>query len=135
MPSDCLSPDTHRNGLAQQHPQASPALAPVQGAVPFLSEAGPALLEAPASATVQLTLAGHQVRVTLRDTDETRLLARIKALVQGFPEEMPAPASTPPVCPSHGPMRESAKDKGTWYCPTKMADGSWCKTRHPTKFI
>jgi hypothetical protein len=30
-------------------------------------------------------------------------------------------------------MKESVKAKGTWYCPTKMADGSYCKARHPEK--
>jgi hypothetical protein len=30
-------------------------------------------------------------------------------------------------------MKESTKAKGTWYCPAKMADGSYCKARHPQK--
>ena len=134
MPPDRLAPDTYRNGFAQQHPHTSPGLALDRGTVSSFAEAGPTLLEAPASATVHITLAGHQVRVTLRDTDEMRLLDRVKALVQEFPGEMPAPLSTtPPVCPAHGSMRESTKDKGTWFCPAKIADGSWCKTRHLAK--
>lgn len=36
-----------------------------------------------------------------------------------------------PVCPFHGPMKESAKAPGTWYCPSKMGDGSYCKERFP----
>ena len=36
-----------------------------------------ALPEAPASVNCHITLAGRQVQVTLRDTDETRLLARL----------------------------------------------------------
>jgi len=37
----------------------------------------------------------------------------------------------PPVCPYHGPMKESTKVKGTWFCPAKMGDGSYCKEKHP----
>jgi len=99
-------------------------------------EPAPALPEAPASANVHVTLAGRQVQVTLRDTDEERLLARLEALLQRFPVETPAQDSaTPqtPVCAWHGAMQESTKAKGTWYCPAKMADGSYCKSRHPEK--
>ena len=83
-----------------------------------------------------MLLAGRQVQVTLRDTDEQRLLARLGKLLQRFPVEMPAPATTAPqlsVCQWHGAMKESTKAKGTWYCPAKMADGSYCKARYPEK--
>jgi hypothetical protein len=30
-------------------------------------------------------------------------------------------------------MKESTKAQGTWYCPAKMADGSYCKSPHPDK--
>jgi hypothetical protein len=76
------------------------------------------------------------VQVTLRDSDETRLLARLEALLQRFPVDTPTQDSaTPqtPVCAWHGAMKESTKAKGTWYCPAKMADGSYCKSRHPEK--
>jgi hypothetical protein len=33
-----------------------------------------------------------------------------------------------PQCPTHGAMKPSTKGKG-WYCPAKLADGSWCKGR------
>lgn len=32
-----------------------------------------------------------------------------------------------PVCPYHGPMKESAKAPGTYYCTKKMGDGTYCK--------
>jgi hypothetical protein len=48
-------------------------------------EASTALPEAPASANVHVTLAGRTVQVTLRDSDEQRLLARLEALLQRFP--------------------------------------------------
>ena len=98
--------------------------------------AAPMLPEAPASANVHVMLAGRQVQVTLRDTDETCLLARLETLLQRFPMETPVQASATtqtPVCQWHGTMKESTKAQGTWYCSAKMADGSYCKARHPEK--
>jgi hypothetical protein len=34
-----------------------------------------------------------------------------------------------PVCQYHGPMKESTKAPGTWYCPAKMGDNSYCKSK------
>lgn len=34
-----------------------------------------------------------------------------------------------PVCEFHGAMKESSKKPGTYYCPAKMGDGSYCKSR------
>ena len=51
-----------------------------------LSQSRP-LPEAPASANVHVTMAGRTVQVTLRDSDEQRLLARLEALLQRFPAE------------------------------------------------
>ena len=116
------------HGLSQlppAHSQGQP-----QGETP------PALPEAPASAHVHVTLAGRMVQVTLRDSDEQRLLARLEALLQRFPvETLMQDSATPqtPVCSWHGSMKESTKATGTWYCPGKMADGSYCKSRHPEK--
>jgi hypothetical protein len=47
----------------------------------------PALPEAPASVNTFVTIAGRQVQVTLRDTDEARLLIRLEALLQRYPAE------------------------------------------------
>jgi hypothetical protein len=94
------------------------------------------LPEAPASANVFVTLKGRQVQLTLRDTDETRLLHRLSVVLEQFPLETTTQASTPPApsptptCKWHGTMKESTKAKGTWYCPAKMGDGSYCKERH-----
>jgi hypothetical protein len=49
------------------------------------------LPEAPASVNCHLTIAGRQVQLTLRDTDESRLLARLEAVLARFPlPEAPA---------------------------------------------
>ncbi len=94
------------------------------------------LPEAPASVNCYITLAGRQVQVTLRDSDETRLLARLEALLQRFPvaaEPVPeqAPATDarwerPGWCSTHGvQMTQHHNAKGTWWSH-KLADGSWC---------
>lgn len=36
---------------------------------------------------------------------------------------------TAPVCEFHGPMKESSKRPGTYYCPAKMGDNSYCKSK------
>lgn len=38
-------------------------------------------------------------------------------------------ANTPPTCPYHGPMKESDKRPGTYYCPKKLANGDYCKEK------
>ena len=75
---------------------------------------------------VRLTLGGREVQVTLRDTDETRVLQRLEALLQRYPVAVEPPADTP-QCPKHGvPMKlHHGKDGSTWYSH-KTADG-WCK--------
>jgi hypothetical protein len=48
-------------------------------------KATPAPAELQTSVSVQLELAGYQVELTLRDTDETRVLARMEALLKQLP--------------------------------------------------
>jgi hypothetical protein len=101
------------------------------------------LPEAPASVNVRLTIGGREVQWTLRDADEARLAVRLEALLQRYPLPQPAapapqafsPAASPaaPVCPYHGPLKASTKAPGTWYCTARMADGSYCKSRHPER--
>jgi hypothetical protein len=88
----------------------------------------PALPEAPASVNVHLTIAGRQVQLTLRDSDEARLLERLQAILAQYPLPTQAASAPVPVCPYHGPLKASTKGKG-WYCPAKMADGSYCKEK------
>jgi hypothetical protein len=84
------------------------------------------LPEAPASANVYVTLAGRKVQVTLRDTDEGRLLHRLDALLTRFPVEGEA-AQEPPEgwCSTHGvQMTQHHNKKGSWWSH-KTAEG-WC---------
>jgi len=86
-----------------------------------------ALPEAPASVNVHLEFSGRQVQLTLRDSDEGRLLQRLEAVLQRFPLVL-KPTDETPQCPTHGPLKQSTKGQG-WYCPHKLADGSWCKAK------
>jgi len=89
------------------------------------------LPEAPASVNVHLTIAGRQVQLTLRDTDETRLLARLEEVLQRFP--LPQAAAQPLSqgkcwCQIHQcVMQENHKEGRTWYSH-KTTDG-WCTGR------
>jgi hypothetical protein len=108
--------DTHGQAESPAQPQASPA-------VPTSP-----LPEAPASINVHLELSGRQVQLTLRDSDEGRLLQRLEAVLQRFPLVV-KPTDETPRCPKHGvPMKlNHGKDGSTWYSH-KTADG-WCKGR------
>ena len=86
--------DAASNGTTTPAPEQvdqAPVATPVQETVatPILP-----LPEAPASVNFHTTIAGRQVQITLRDTDETRLLARLETLLQRFPvvEESKKPA-------------------------------------------
>jgi hypothetical protein len=93
---------------------------PAQPAAPLGS-----MPEAPASVNVHLEFDGRQIQLTLRDNDEGRLLQRLGAILERFPVAAKTTYDTP-QCPRHGAMKPSTKGKG-WYCPHKLADGSWCK--------
>jgi hypothetical protein len=107
--------------------------APTQSVAPMAP-----LPEAPVSITLKATLHGHEVLVTLRGVDFASIQAQVEQASQWLRVQAPADHSMvqprqPPVCPWHGAMKASTKAKGTWYCPAKMADGSYCKARHPEK--
>src|SRR6266849_250251 len=95
--------------------------------VPALPDVPTAPLpEAPASVNVRLELGGREVQLTLRDSDEGRLLARLDAVLQRFPLVV-QPTDDTPRCPTHGVVMtlHHGKDGSTWYSH-KTADG-WCK--------
>jgi hypothetical protein len=135
---------TRRRGDAETGSGSAPRV-PASGVVaasPFSASAP--LPEAPASANVRVKVGGHEVQWTLRDVDEARLAARLEALLTRYPEAVcagtpqreqasAAPPAGPPVCQWHGPLKESTKAPGTWFCSKKMADGSYCSTRHPER--
>src|SRR5438874_1182406 len=85
------------------------------------------LPEAPASVNVHLTIAGRQVQLTLRDTDETRLLARLTSILAQYPPTaVEQETATAHVCPVHQvPMRQTTKNGRTWY--SHRTGEGWCK--------
>lgn len=131
--------DGASNGQAEapSQPAQPPAALPLatqadvdQCAREALATLQPALPEAPASANCYVTLAGRKVQVTLRDSDEQRLLERLETLLQRFPaEEESAGEQAQPEgwCRKHGVQMKlnHGKDGSTWYSH-KTTDG-WCK--------
>jgi len=107
--------------------QPAPSAAPLQG----LPAAAPALPEAPASVNVRLQIAGREVQWTLRDSDETRLAARLETLLARYPQ--PRPRETGPVqevgwCAVHNTeMTLNHKDGRQWW--SHRTDQGWCKGR------
>jgi hypothetical protein len=103
-------------------------------AMPPVQPTPPALPEAPASVNCHVTIDGRQVQVTLRDTDEARLLSRLTTLLAQYP----VPTDTPTIAKGttgqaegfcaihHTPMRQNTKDGHRWFSH-KAEDGSWCK--------
>jgi hypothetical protein len=96
-----------------------------------VATAPPALPVAPASVNVHIIVAGRDVLLTLRDTDEVRLLCRLEEVLQHFP--LPQ-ASSPPQergrdwCPIHNvQMRQTAKEGRSWY--SHKTDQGWCEGR------
>jgi hypothetical protein len=87
--------------------------------------------EAPASVNFHTTLAGRQVQITLRDTDETRLLARLETLLQRFPvvEEPRESAQKEGWCSKHHiQMKLNHGKRGTWWSH-KLPNGQWCNKK------
>jgi hypothetical protein len=91
------------------------------------------LPEAPASVNCHLVIAGRQVQLTLRDSDEGRLLARLKVVLARFPLP-PAEASHQRTeqgkgwCSKHQvPMKRTEKNGRSWWSH-KTTEG-WCKGR------
>jgi len=105
------------------------------------------LPEAPASCNVYITLAGRQVQVTLRDTEEARLLGRLETLLARYPLEAPAcqtksaaqlnaeamhrPTSQEQPTPEgwclvhQCQMKRQTNERGSWWSH-KTGDG-WCR--------
>jgi hypothetical protein len=85
--------------------------------------------EAPASANCYVTLGGRQVQVTLRDTDEGRLLQRLEALLQRFPQgEEPGEPGAGWCEKHHRTMKLHQNEKGTWYSHP-LGGGRYCHGR------
>jgi hypothetical protein len=106
-------------------PAAADKMPPLQPVAP--------LPEAPASMNVHLTISGRQVQLTLRDSDEGRLLGRLEAVLQRFP--LPAPEASGERteqgkgwCRKHNvQMKLTQKEGRSWRWDHQ--EGQWCKGR------
>ena len=107
------------------------------------------LPEAPASVNVHLTIDGRDCQLTLRDTDESRLLQRLQAVLAQPPQTPASPQGQPqgqlspqqhnaaamhrPVsgfCPVHTVQmhwNEGKAGRKGWY--SHRTDDGWCKGR------
>lgn len=134
----CKDFDQAPGGLCK-HRLAAAMQRRAQELMPPPSPAAGPLPEAPASVNCHVTIAGRQVQVTLRDSDETRLLARLEALLARYPVQ-PPPAQAPPA-PAAAPaaptpegwcilhqvqMPLNTNARGKWYSH-RLPDGTWCK--------
>ena len=81
--------------------------------------------------TLKGTISGVDAMITVRamtSEEFTRNVQSVKGLLDApaSPQGQPQGQDETPQCPEHGAKRASTKGKG-WYCPHKLADGSWCK--------
>jgi hypothetical protein len=94
------------------------------------------LPEAPASVNVRLQIDGRDCQLTLRDSDEGRLLQRLAAVLAQYPAPQPAPqvptqgqGAGKDWCSIHNTaMKETTKNGRTWRSH-RTAEGQWCKGR------
>jgi hypothetical protein len=87
----------------------------------------PALPEAPASANVRLVIDGREVQVTLRDTHEEQLMARMARLLQAYPTPATQMPADQHLCPKHHvAMKRNTNEKGqSWW--SHRTEHGWCK--------
>jgi hypothetical protein len=78
--------------------------------------------------TVSLTLHGREAHLTLRDTDEHRLLARLAAVLARVPAAAgPAAAPGEGYCPRHQVAMQARRNAtGAWWSH-RTPDGRWCR--------
>ena len=115
-----------------------PARTPVEDLPPIADTERPAAVQRPAPKftihaliddfpfEVEFSGSADQLRATVARLREIGAVPPTMAARRAVEEEK---ARESPVCPYHGPMKESTKAPGTYFCTKKMGDGSYCKER------
>ena len=91
------------------------------------------LPEAPCSVNVRLMIDGRDCQLTLRDTEEARLLQRLTIVLRQYPLPQPAPQAPPQGqgagwCQVHQTrMTQTTKHGRSWY--SHRTEQGWCKGR------
>ena len=87
----------------------------------------PTLPEAPASANVRFVMDGREVQVTLRDTSEAQLMARMARLLKTYPTPAQQTPADQHLCPKHHvAMKHNTNEKGqSWW--SHRTENGWCK--------
>ena len=92
------------------------------------------LPEAPCSVNVRLSIDGRDCQLTLRDSEEARLLQRLLAVLAQYPVQAAGSSQAPPQsqelgwCARHGlQMTQTTKNGRSWY--SHRTDDGWCKGR------
>lgn len=142
-------------------PPPRPATVPASvSAVPhvqYVTHAGAVMYEAPYSATVSVEDEdGYHLLLTVRKQDGKEFYKAIDGLrawckqhnlhpqhrrtqasgtaAPTVPASPAVPSAVePPACLYHGTMKPSPKVPGTYFCPKKLADGTYCTERWPKK--
>lgn len=97
----------------------------------------------PVTITAHVTFSGIHFEVCFSgQVDQLPALAKRLVALGAEPaaQSAPSPATNgkpttsyaddgTPQCIIHGAMKESDKRPGTYYCPKKLADGTYCKSR------
>jgi hypothetical protein len=110
---------------AEATPEHDPAPETVEETMPT------PLPEAPCSVNCHVLIAGRQVQVTLRGTDEAEVLTRLEAVLARYP--VPQPPAQPQGhgegwCAKHSvQMTLNNKNGRIWY--SHKTDEGWCKGR------
>src|SRR5215510_8828653 len=81
--------------------------------------------EASCSVNVRLPLGGREIQLTLRDSDEKRLLVRLAEILIQFPQEAPSVDHENHLCPIHHvPMPERQGKHGKFR--SHKTQSGWC---------
>lgn len=95
--------------------------------------------QAAAKFTITATLEGFPIQIEIENADANKLrgmIDRLKAIGATPPSKSHDvtlngnnPVTDAPICEFHGAMKASNKKPGSWFCPHKMGNGEYCKSK------